>query len=216
MRKKTLQFIFTTVLVAIYLWVFSSNLIVEAVEVPTQSGAVEELRDDEFIGKFIDGPGFTIYYAPGARAECKNALAELLRNTPPSLLPTDFTIELYSEPKEGFHGAAVADRARGGVEGTMRLNCNLMEGRFREVYYHELGHLIYMALPENAKVPFEKRDPVYARNGAPNYITEYATTNANEDFADSFMMYMTRRGVFGKKAMRSEVLRVKYESMEAS
>lgn len=149
----------------------------------------------------------TLYASPTVSADCKNTLALLLAETPPTLLPNDLAIELRNAPLTEFHGLSAAH--------AIKLNCGLPEKRFREVFYHELGHIVYNGfLPEQKKV-FEKREEMYAVNGAPNYITQYALTNADEDFADSFMIYMTRKEVFLEKAEKSAVLHKKYESIDS-
>lgn len=149
----------------------------------------------------------TLYADPTVNADCKNTLAGILAETPPTLLPDDLAIELRNAPLTEFHGLSAA--------GAIKLNCNLPLRRLREVFYHELGHVIYEKLAEEQKKIFEKRVAAYAANGAPNYLTEYAMTNPYEDFADSFMIYMTRKKVFREKAEKSPVLRAKYESINS-
>lgn len=150
----------------------------------------------------------TLYASPNVSADCKNTLAGLLAEAPPALLPSYLNIELSDAPLTEFHGLSAAS--------TIKLNCGLPEKRFREVFYHELGHTIYETLAEEQKKIFEKRVAMYAASGAPNYITQYALTNADEDFADSFMIYMTRREVFLEKAEKSAVLREKYDFLASA
>lgn len=149
----------------------------------------------------------TLYASQTVTADCKNALAGILAETPPTLLPDDLAIELRNAPLTEFYGLSAAH--------AIKLNCDLPMRRLREVFYHELGHVIYDELAEEQKTVFEKRVAAYALGGAPNYVTQYALTNADEDFADSFMMYMTRRDVFLEKAEKSVVLREKYDSIDS-
>lgn len=148
-------------------------------------------------------PTPTLYASHNVSADCKNTLAGLLAETPPALLPSYLNIELFSAPLTEFHGLS--------SKNTIKLNCNLPESRLREVFYHELGHVYYGMVADEQKAVFKKRSATYTAAGAPNYLTEYALTNADEDFAESFAMYFTNRELFKEKAAKSSILGKKYE-----
>ncbi|MDZ4245330.1 MAG: hypothetical protein U1D98_05425 [Candidatus Gracilibacteria bacterium] len=142
-------------------------------------------------------------YAVSADSECKNKLAISLMNTNPKLLPDNLSIELTSNPN--LHGVASAN--------AIKLNCELTQPRFTRTFFHELGHVHYFLISENN--PFAKSVPKYGMGGAPNYLTEYSTTNEHEDFAESFAMYFTNRKLFLQKTAKSKVLKAKYEFIES-
>ena len=192
-----------------FILIFSRDLSVSLPVVRAESFGYEEalLPPQE-----VDGQSFqniTFYSSPEVKSDCKDSLATLLGESLHSLLlPERLDIELYSASPTSFHGLSVGD--------TIKLNCNLSAQRFREVFYHELGHVVFESLDAKKKAVFEKKHAVYDKNGQPNYLTQYATGSAQEDFADSFMIYMTRRNVFEQRAKGSPVLRAKFESIDSN
>ena len=48
-----------------------------------------------------------------------------------------------------------------------------------------------------------------------NYVSDYARTNTQEDFAETFMLYMKYKGNFPKKFSRRKAIRIKWEAVAA-
>lgn len=139
-----------------------------------------------------------------ADSECKTRLTRLLSTIPPHLLPSDLTIVLSQESHS--HGGATSQR--------LQINCDLDSSHFTYTFLHELGHIHYFDIQEQGlSNPFSEIAPVYS-DGIPNYLTEYATTNPHEDFAESFAMYLSDPDLFEEKAQKSPVLQAKYEFIQ--
>lgn len=136
---------------------------------------------------------------------CKTRFAGALAHVPSSLIVPGLEFELTEI--SDLHGLASANK--------VVINCELSDIQLLHTLYHELGHVHYFQIEKNLPHNiFAKSTPVYNAHGIPNYLTEYATTNPHEDFAESFAMYFMNRSLFQEKAESSPTLQRKYDFIQ--
>ena len=124
---------------------------------------------------------------------------------PQDVFPPKLNIELHIDvPYRGFANST-----------TIFMNCDLPVHTFNEVFWHELGHIHYHSLKKDLFASGVKNPFAHGASGTyphtQDYITQYATTNEHEDFADSFMMYTLYHDTFKTHSSRSDALNNKYE-----
>ncbi len=91
-----------------------------------------------------------------------------------------------------------------------------------DVLRHEFGHALADAYPQyfhckhfkDAFGGFYGRLKVAEDGDECNYVSEYARTYTQEDFAETFMLYVKRKGVLPKAFARNEAIRAKWEEVE--
>jgi hypothetical protein len=171
---------------------------------------VDSMESDEYIGNygFAKNGGLKIY-GNETKKNCKEKLVNALSATPDGLIPSSLEIELGDFDTPG-------KASKSGV----KLDCDVPESRFLRIFWHELGHFYHLNGGFEGFERYFGGDEgdgagLYNQNGQPNYITNYAATNLEEDIAESFAEYLLDKERFQNKANTSPALEAKYEIIEA-
>lgn len=133
-----------------------------------------------------------IYYEETVPVSCKNMLVELLAEVPAAS-------EITLTNKTNFAGSYNE------FNNSLTLSCNQSPKKFKETFYHELGHSIYYDLSANKKSVFEQSVEKYTKK-LPNFVTEYASTSPSEDFAETFMVCKLDKVFCKNKSGKSKLL----------
>jgi len=101
--------------------------------------------------------------------------------------PSRFYQRSYADPRP-INYAAAGEYSRLPINHILIFNFR-SQNEFLHILYHEIGHHVFKHVLDS----FQRKSWVMdvSRNG--EYVTEYAKTNASEDFAECYSIYLSDR-----------------------